>query len=77
MGIPFPLGLTLINKISKPLSSFAWGINGFASVIGPILFQIIAIMTNFNIVIVCASFMYLSAYLVLLSLSRKKEFILK
>src|SRR5258705_9324071 len=37
LGMPFPLGLRLAMRRSSALGSWAWGVNGFFTVIGTVL----------------------------------------
>jgi len=48
MGMPFPTGLAAINKHSRSLVPWAWGINGFASVTGAVLGTVLAISIGFT-----------------------------
>ncbi|TET63954.1 SAM-dependent methyltransferase [Candidatus Aerophobetes bacterium] len=61
MGMPFPVGLTTVSSESPPLVPWAWGINGCASVISPVLATILAISFGFNLVVLCALLLYLVA----------------
>ncbi|TES86154.1 SAM-dependent methyltransferase [Candidatus Aerophobetes bacterium] len=61
MGMPFPVGLTTVSSESPPLVPWAWGINGCASVISPVLATILAISFGFNLVVLCALLLYLLA----------------
>lgn len=61
MGMPFPAGLTLVNRIDPALIPWAWGINGFASVISAILATLIAIHWGFNVLILAAVGLYVLA----------------
>ncbi len=63
MGMPFPLGLTTVSSENPPLVPWAWGINGCASVISPVLATILAISFGFNVVVSCALLFYLLAAL--------------
>jgi spermidine synthase len=67
MGMPFPLGLTVVSSRTPPLVPWAWGINGCASVVSPVLATILAISFGFNVVVSCALFLYLLAALNLIS----------
>ena len=61
MGIPFPSALNLIKKKSENLVPWAWGINGFASVISSLLAAILAVLTGFMNIILIAGLLYLLA----------------
>ncbi len=49
MGMPFPLGISLVHKTSSELIPWAWGINGYATVIGSPLCLILAITMGFKL----------------------------
>lgn len=61
MGMPFPLGLERLNQLDPTLIPWAWGINGFASVISAILATLIAIHWGFTILILAAVSLYIAA----------------
>ncbi|MGZ8143563.1 MAG: spermine/spermidine synthase domain-containing protein [Methylosarcina sp.] len=61
MGMPFPLGLTRMNRLNQAMIPWAWGINGFASVISAMLATLIAMHWGFNILILSAVGLYLLA----------------
>ena len=72
MGMPFPLGITLLKPHSPNLTAWAWGINGCASVVSAILAPCLAIAYGFNTVILLAIGVYLiSGLTVPFSRSRK------
>ncbi len=48
MGIPFPLGLRLLNELKREdYIPWAWGINGMASVAGSVMAIVIAMSFGF------------------------------
>lgn len=59
MGMPFPLGITLTNRVSKRLIPWVWGINGYATVIGSVLCVILALSFGFKAAIFIACAIYL------------------
>ena len=59
MGMPFPLGIDWLQKHHPHLIAWAWGINGYASVVSAILATCLAIAFGFNIVILLAVGIYL------------------
>jgi len=65
MGIPFPTGLRRLASSSPELLPWAWGINGCASVIGPILATCLSISCGFRIVLAISAGFYLVAALTL------------
>ena len=56
MGLPFPLGIKAINKELIP---WAWGVNGSASVLSPILAILFALFVGYNFVLLLAGLVYL------------------
>jgi hypothetical protein len=58
MGMPFPLGLTRLSGLAAGFVPWAWGINGFASVVSAVLATLLAIEFGFNVVIVLALALY-------------------
>jgi predicted membrane-bound spermidine synthase len=61
MGLPFPLALTAVKRHAGPLVPWAWGVNGYASVISASLATLIAIHFGFSSVILAAVAIYLLA----------------
>lgn len=61
MGMPFPIGIMLVNRYSSTLIPWVWGVNGFASVLGSIFAAILAISFGFSMVFLLASIAYLIA----------------
>jgi hypothetical protein len=61
MGMPFPIGLRKVSLKAPELIPWAWGINGYASVISSILATTLAISWGFHIVIGLALLLYLIA----------------
>ena len=59
MGMPFPLGIDWLQRHHPHLIAWAWGINGFASVVSAILATCLAIAFGFNLVILLAVGIYL------------------
>jgi spermidine synthase len=58
MGMPFPLGLARVSAEARAFVPWAWGINGFASVISAVLATLLAIEFGFSAVIVAALALY-------------------
>ncbi|MHC4158596.1 MAG: spermine/spermidine synthase domain-containing protein, partial [Planctomycetota bacterium] len=54
MGMPFPSGLKELHKHSQMLVPWAWGVNGFASVIGAVLGTFLAISIGFTVLTLIA-----------------------
>ena len=61
LGMPFPLGLRLAMQRSSALGSWAWGVNGFFTVIGTILALMLGMMIGFRMVLLLACGCYLGA----------------
>lgn len=61
MGMPFPLGMSLILPGESRFVSFAWGVNGFFSVIGTVTAIILAMSFGFRIVFIVAAIIYIIA----------------
>jgi hypothetical protein len=61
MGMPFPLGLTRLAKDAPDFVPWAWGINGFASVVAAVLASVLAIHVGFVAVIAVAVALYVAA----------------
>ena len=64
MGMPFPLGLKRVAKTAPDFIPWAWGINGFASVVSAVLATLLAIEFGFTAVIVLALISYVAATLI-------------
>ncbi|MGR9086757.1 MAG: SAM-dependent methyltransferase [Gammaproteobacteria bacterium] len=73
MGMPFPIGLIRAGQLDPALIPWAWGINGFASVISAMLATLIAIHWGFNAVIVTAAGLYMLAGVCLPSNDRQDQ----
>ena len=63
MGIPFPTGLQRLSQTSPELLPWAWGINGCASVLGPIIATCFSISLGFRVVMAVSALLYLAAAL--------------
>jgi hypothetical protein len=64
MGMPFPLALVRIGKGRPKLVPWAWGVNGCASVVGPILAMILALHFGLTAVILVALGLYATTLLI-------------
>lgn len=71
LGMPFPLGISMILPGEKRFTSFAWAVNGFFSVIGTVSAIILAMIMGFKFVFILAAFIYIIAMLLALSRHRK------
>ena len=62
MGIPFPYGLHILGKRAPGLLPWAWGVNGFFSVIGAVGTVLVAISLGFQTVVIAALLFYVLAF---------------
>jgi hypothetical protein len=58
LGMPFPLGLAAVAAEAEPLVPWAWGINGFASVVATLLATLLSIHFGQTLVVVLAVALY-------------------
>jgi len=65
LGMPFPTGLGVVAEEAPGLVPWAWGINGFFTVIGTILALMFAMMFGFLAVLTLAGACYFVAWLVM------------
>jgi hypothetical protein len=65
LGMPFPLGLRLAMQRSSALGSWAWGVNGFFTVIGTVLALMLGMMIGFRMVLMLACACYLGGLMAL------------
>ena len=63
MGLPFPLGLAALSARDPALVPWAWGVNGCASVLSPVLATLLAIHFGFAAVVGLAAALYALAAL--------------
>ncbi|MBN2545654.1 MAG: hypothetical protein JXB50_07655 [Spirochaetes bacterium] len=61
MGMPFPTLLNYIKSKDENMTGWVWAVNGFASVISSLLASLMNILTGFNLVLLIAVVLYLSA----------------
>jgi len=69
LGMPFPLGLRLAMQRSSALGSWAWGVNGFFTVIGTVLALMLGMMIGFRMVLLFACASYLGGLFAITRLS--------
>lgn len=65
MGMPFPTGLSYVEKGARSFVPWAFGINGVASVVASIFCILIALLGGFNLVLTFAIIIYASAGLIM------------
>ena len=63
MGMPFPIGLKIVDEIKKSNVPWAWGINGCVSVISTSLAVILSVEIGFILVMTLAASFYGIAFL--------------
>jgi len=59
LGMPFPTGLRIVAEESPTLVPWAWGVNGFSTVIGSVGAMILAMIFGFKVVLIVAGGCYL------------------
>jgi hypothetical protein len=65
MGVPFPLGLTWLERAGSRMVPWAWAVNGCISVVAAVLAAILVLSTNFSVVLLLGALFYGVAALVL------------
>ena len=65
MGLPFPLGITVLGSAAPRLIPWAWAVNGCFSVLAPILAIMLALSAGFRFVLLSGAVMYLLAFLMI------------
>jgi len=65
MGLPFPLGISVLGSTAPRLVPWAWAVNGCFSVLAPILATMLALSAGFRFVLIAGAVMYLLAFLVI------------
>ncbi len=73
MGMPFPLGLARLTREAPGWTPWAWAVNGFASVVSPLLAALVAIHFGYRAVMLAAAGLYLVALLAGRSWSPKQH----
>ncbi|HTC24746.1 MAG TPA: hypothetical protein VK688_10300, partial [Gemmatimonadales bacterium] len=63
LGMPFPLGLVAVGAGAPTLVPWAWGVNGFFTVIGSVLAMILGMLFGFSTVLVVAGACYVMCFL--------------
>ena len=58
MGVPFPMGLAWLEGAGSALVSWAWAVNGCASVMAAVLAAILVLSTNFSVVLLLGALFY-------------------
>ncbi len=63
MGMPFPKGLALLERRAPALVTWAWGVNGAASVVASILAALLALSFGFSAVLAVGAACYTGAWI--------------
>ena len=61
MGMPLPVALARLRRLDPALDPWAWGANGCASVLGPVLVPLLSVQYGQTRVIVTAALPYAAA----------------
>lgn len=64
LGMPFPSGIRLLSKQAPAMIPWAWGVNGFFTVIGSVVALILSMMIGFQAVLWIASAIYLVSMII-------------
>ena len=62
MGMPFPTGLSLLNRKVSDFAPWFWGINGAASVVSSVIATAISIFYGISATFFTGLFCYLAAF---------------
>ena len=62
MGVPFPLGISIIGPAAPRLVPWAWAVNGCFSVVAPILAIMLALSAGYQFVLLCGATAYVGAF---------------
>ena len=63
LGMPFPLGLVVVGAGAPALLPWAWGVNGFFTVIGSVVAMLMGMMFGFSTVLIVAGGCYFMSLL--------------
>lgn len=70
MGMPFPLGIRVLNTRAPDLIPWAWGANGFMTVVGSLLAVVLSMKLGFSATLLVAAAIYIVAMMCYLQLTR-------
>jgi spermidine synthase len=73
MGVPFPSGIRLTGSVAPGLVPWAWGVNGFASVLSSILAVMLAISQGFSLVLFAGGAAYALALVVIYAVATQRS----
>ena len=71
LGMPFPIGLRIVGEDSPAFVPWAWGVNGFFTVIGSIGASILGMALGFSVVMGISGACYLLALVSITTLNRR------
>jgi hypothetical protein len=71
MGIPFPTGIAAVRSRQPGLIPWAWGVNGYGSVLGSGLAALIALSWGFSAALMLAGAAYIAAWALITALGRE------
>jgi hypothetical protein len=63
LGMPFPVGLRIVANEAPTFIPWAWGVNGFFTVVGSVGTSILGMMFGFTVVLAVSGACYLAALL--------------
>ncbi len=58
MGMPFPTGLRLVQRVDESMRPWAWGVNACATVVGSMLCVLLSIYAGFTTTLLTAVGIY-------------------
>jgi MFS family permease len=67
LGMPFPTGLSIVANEAPALVPWAWGVNGFCTVIGSVGAMILSMIFGFKVVLFVAGGCYLASLAAIMS----------
>lgn len=71
LGMPFPLGIQALHSKAPNLIPWAWGVNGFMTIVGSLLSVVLSMKIGFNATLLVAVAVYVMAMLSFLVLTRE------
>jgi len=72
LGMAFPSGIRMLTNQNAALIPWAWGVNGFFTVIGSVIALILSMMIGFKAVLWIATLIYLSSMIVVTRFTKAK-----
>jgi spermidine synthase len=73
MGMPFPLGIKVLSTQAPELIPWAWGANGFMTVVGSLLAVVLSMKLGFTATLLVAAAIYIVAMMCYLQLTRTRR----